>query len=387
MARLVAKYAPAVLVAALLVATAAAFVYAEKLKLTPNPILGTRVDKVFSPVCACETGTATISFRLRRRERVTVDVIDNHGDSVRTLVKDGPTPRGRFSIDWNGRDDTASIVPEGSYRPRVHLAAERRTIVLPNPIRVDVTPPRVELVGLSPRVFSPDGDGRAEKVVARYRVDERAGVLLYVDGEQRVRKRGQQRKGRIEWFGRLDGRADATRRVSAEPRRAGRRRQRRAAHPGKSRADPVRRPRPRSDRDRSRDAVCGPRAERRGEGGMAPGQTEWSGPPRDPAPSRPGAAGPLHADGVGQRVQHPRRRVREGAEAVSVLAQIAGPVGCAGLALLLVGDRRSLRIVGLAAWGVGLAGLALYLAPDVEKTLLAGAAVGASFWRSAGRGS
>lgn len=199
-----ARYAPAAVVAALLAATAVAFVYTEKLKLTPSPILGTQIDKVFSPVCECDTDTATISFRLRSRDRLTVDMIDGDGDSVRTLVQDSSTPRGRVTIYWNGRDDSAGIVPEGAYRPRVHLAAERRTIVLPNPIRVDVTPPRVELVALSPRVFSPDGDGRAEKVVARYRVDERAGVLLYVDGEQRVRRRGQQKSGRIEWFGRLD---------------------------------------------------------------------------------------------------------------------------------------------------------------------------------------
>ena len=76
---------------------------------------------------------------------------------------------------------------------------------MPNPIEVDVTPPVVSLVSLAPRVFSPDGDGSADKVVARYRVDERASVLLYVDGEQRVRKRGQQKAGRIEWFGLLDG--------------------------------------------------------------------------------------------------------------------------------------------------------------------------------------
>jgi hypothetical protein len=132
-------------------------------------------------------------------------VIDADGHSVRTLVRDSPTPRGRVTIYWNGRDDGAAVVSEGSYRPRVHLAAERRTIVLPNPIEVDVTPPRVELVSLSTRVFSPDGDGRTDRVVARYRVDERASVLLYVDGAQRVRKRGQQKTGRIEWFGLLDG--------------------------------------------------------------------------------------------------------------------------------------------------------------------------------------
>jgi hypothetical protein len=170
----VARHAPVALVAALLVATAVAFVYTEKLKLTPSPILGTRVDKVFSPVCDCETDTATISFRLRKRDRLTVDLIDGQGDSVRTLLRDTLTPRGRVTMYWNGRDESGRVVPEGAYRPRVHLAAERRTIVMPNPIEVDVTPPVVALVSLAPRVFSPDGDGRADKVVARYRVDERS---------------------------------------------------------------------------------------------------------------------------------------------------------------------------------------------------------------------
>jgi O-antigen ligase len=59
---------------------------------------------------------------------------------------------------------------------------------------------------------------------------------------------------------------------------------------------------------------------------------------------------------------------------VSTLAQIAGPVGSAGLALLLVANRRDLRIVGLVAWGAGLTGLALYLLPDLERPLLVAAA-------------
>ncbi len=61
---------------------------------------------------------------------------------------------------------------------------------------------------------------------------------------------------------------------------------------------------------------------------------------------------------------------------MSTLAQIAGPVGAGGLALLLVAGRRDLRIVGLAAWGAGLVGLALYLLPDVGRTTLVAAAVG-----------
>jgi hypothetical protein len=205
MARLVAKYAPVALVAALLVATALAFVYTEKLKLTLSPILGPQIDKVLSPTCDCKTDTVKISFRLRNGDRMTVDVIDKNGDSVRTLVRNEPTPRGRVTLHWDGRAQNGEVVPEGSYEPRVHLANQHRTIVMPNRMRVDVTPPQIRLVSLAPRVFSPDGDGRKERIIARYAIDEPANALLFVDGIQRVFKRGQKEKGRIEWFGKVGG--------------------------------------------------------------------------------------------------------------------------------------------------------------------------------------
>ncbi|HZO48557.1 MAG TPA: FlgD immunoglobulin-like domain containing protein [Gaiellaceae bacterium] len=203
-----ARFAPAALVAVLLVATAAAFAYTERLKLTPSPILGTRVlqGKVFSPTCECTTDAARFTFRLRRRDRVTVTIVDGGGDVVRTLVTDQPRPRGGVRIVWDGYDDLGRVVPDGSYRPRVKLALNRRTIVLPNPLRVDTTPPRVELRGVRPRVFSPDGDNRADRVVVGYRVDERARVALYVDGRRAVRKKGTKTEGTIDWFGRVQGR-------------------------------------------------------------------------------------------------------------------------------------------------------------------------------------
>ncbi len=203
-----ARFAPAALVAVLLVATAAAFAYTERLKLTPSPILGTRVlqGKVFSPTCECTTDAARFTFRLRRRDRVTVTIVDGGGDVVRTLVTDQPRPRGGVRIVWDGYDDLGRVVPDGSYRPRVKLALNRRTIVLPNPLRVDTTPPRVELRGVRPRVFSPDGDNRADRVVVGYRVDERARVALYVDGRRAVRKKGTKTEGTIDWFGKVQGR-------------------------------------------------------------------------------------------------------------------------------------------------------------------------------------
>ena len=69
---------------------------------------------------------------------------------------------------------------------------------------------------------------------------------------------------------------------------------------------------------------------------------------------------------------------------MNLLAQIAGPVGCAGLAVLLVAAQRALRLAGLAAWGLGLGGLSLYLVPDVGMSLLASAAVAGLVLAAAG---
>jgi hypothetical protein len=202
----VGKYAPAALVAALLVATAAAFVVTEKLKLTPSPILGTRVDKLFSPVCDCSTNSATIRFRLRRSDRVGIEIIRGGHDVVRRLIVDQAAPRGLFSAVWDGRDDAGQVVPDGTYRPRVRLSRQRRTIVLPNPIQVDTKPPQVE-IAIAPTVFSPDGDGRADRVLVTYHTSEPARVSLYVDGVRRALKRGSKADGVVPWSGRVSGKA------------------------------------------------------------------------------------------------------------------------------------------------------------------------------------
>lgn len=195
------RLAPYALVAALLVATSSAFVVTEKLKLTRNPIIGPRVDKVFSPTCDCRTGAATIAFRLRRPDRVSVQIIDADGGLVRELARSRAQGRAPVTYLWDGRDGDGRVVDEGTYRPRVHLDAQRRTIVMPNPIRVDVTPPRVESFTARPLVISPDGDGRFDRAKIRYRVSERSVVELYVDGRRALRRLGTRTTGTLDWFG------------------------------------------------------------------------------------------------------------------------------------------------------------------------------------------
>ena len=201
---------PQLLIAlALLGATAAAFAVTERLKLERSPVTGTRVDHVFSPVCECARDVAVISIVLRRRETVTLDILDRDGRSIRTIVRKRREPAGRVSYTWDGRDNLGRVVPEGIYRPRVQLEQNGRTIILPNPIRVDTTAPAIRLVRVFPRVFSPDADGRRDRVTATYRIDERAGAIMLVDGRQRVQSKFRRVDGNLVWFGRINGRTVA----------------------------------------------------------------------------------------------------------------------------------------------------------------------------------
>ncbi len=194
------------IVLALLGATAAAFAFTERVKLERSPITGTQVDRVFSPVCECARNVAVISFVLRRRGTVTVDMLDGDGVRVRRLVRDREELKGRVAYTWDGRNDLEQIVDEGIYRPRVELEERGRTIVLPNPIRVDTTAPRIRLLSARPQVFSPDGDGRRDRVTARYESNELSRAMMLVDGRRRVLSKFRSTEGQLVWFGRVNGR-------------------------------------------------------------------------------------------------------------------------------------------------------------------------------------
>lgn len=171
----------------LLAGTAAAFVVTEDLKLESDPIARPRITPTFSPVCRCEQQSAQIGFRLRREDRLTLTIADESGRVVRTLLRDAQFGRGNHRFGWDGRDDRGQVVPEGTYRPRVELARLGRAIEFPKEIVVDTTPARIAVTRLTPRVISPDGDGRADALVVRYTVSEPAHALLLVGGRQEVR--------------------------------------------------------------------------------------------------------------------------------------------------------------------------------------------------------
>ena len=176
----------------LLGATAAAFVVTERLKLEPSPVTHVFVTKVFSPTCECATDLAVVGFRLRKAERLTLSIVDRERHTIRTLV--GPAERraGRFSATWDGRDADGAVVPDGVYRPLLHL--RHRTILMPNSLRVDTTPPRVRLRSLGPRVLEP-----GTRLRVRYVLDEPAQVYVFLNGRRVVLGRSTRQRWKVEW--------------------------------------------------------------------------------------------------------------------------------------------------------------------------------------------
>jgi len=192
------RLAPTILVAALLIATATAFAVTEHLKLEDSPVLGTRFSGLFSPRLVEER----IGFRLRREEDIRLDIADSNGEIVKHGVGSGVFGQAYHQFAWDGRDDSGRIVPDGIYRVELTLKDEDRTIEFPRTIAVDATPPTIPFVTIRHGVFSPDGDGRADRVDVRYRFGEPAWAILYVDGK-RVGRSGRRKPiGVYPWYAR-----------------------------------------------------------------------------------------------------------------------------------------------------------------------------------------
>lgn len=189
----------------LLAATAVAFAYTETLKLEDSPIRSTRITGLFSPVCdACPPGekSALIGFRLRREEDIRLDIVDSSRRIVREALVSQVVPGGVFrEFAWDGRDASGRVVADGVYQAQITLRDESRTILFPDEIQVDATPPEVDDVKVKHAVFSPDGDGQADHASVLYRFSEPAYPVLYVDGHALPHGHHSRPVGAYQWYG------------------------------------------------------------------------------------------------------------------------------------------------------------------------------------------
>src|SRR5437763_1281299 len=124
--------------AGLLIATAAAFAITERLKLEKSPVFGTKISPHLRP-----GGEARILLKLRHSDKVTVTIRGANRGLVDTLVAGVRAPRGANVLRWNGRTDAGKPAVEGAYFVEIHLSNQHRTLLLPNEIALDATPPEV----------------------------------------------------------------------------------------------------------------------------------------------------------------------------------------------------------------------------------------------------
>ncbi|MHB8060720.1 MAG: FlgD immunoglobulin-like domain containing protein, partial [Gaiellaceae bacterium] len=201
------RFGPPILVTLLMLATGVAFVVTEQLKLEPPAITSTRVTKQFSPTCRCNKSKARIAFSLRRNERVTLSIIGPQDEAVvRQLLDAVDKPSGPLHVVWNGRDNSGRLLPNGKYRVQVYLVDQRLKTTLPNVIQLDTQAPKLSSIGVSSHTISPDGDNNMDTLHISYRLNERARLILFVDGKLVEKTKYRAGKpGKFDWKGMSGG--------------------------------------------------------------------------------------------------------------------------------------------------------------------------------------
>ena len=182
------------LVAFLLAGTAVAFAVTQGLKQERSPIYGVRFSRVFGP-----HRPAVLGFKLRKRDTVTVTVVDGDGHTVRTLAH--RKARGTVTLYWGGRTTAGALAPDGPYRIHVHLRRSDATIEIPTVFRLDTTPPSLSHASVAPHSLA-----RGGRVVLRYATNEAGQVILRVDGRRAVVTRKRVRARPFTWDGTVGGR-------------------------------------------------------------------------------------------------------------------------------------------------------------------------------------
>jgi FlgD Ig-like domain len=115
----------------------------------------------FSPVSRWPA--IKLRFELPKRQPgVTVAIVNDSGDEVRTLADDRTLRRGQHIYTWNGRDNVGTVVPDGDYRLRVTLRDQGRALTATRTIRVDTKPPVAKLRFVGPNTILPGSPGMGE---------------------------------------------------------------------------------------------------------------------------------------------------------------------------------------------------------------------------------
>jgi FlgD Ig-like domain len=160
----------------LVVATVGAFFVTQRVKRSTPVVQRVFFPKYVSPNGDGRKDTVPMRFDLPESDRVTVTVVNEAGDDVRTLADDRFLRKGGpHTFTWDGRTDDGVVVPDGRYRLRVTLRSEGRAVTAPRELLVDTTPPRPRLVAATPPTIVPGLAGPRGRVRLRYQGESDTG--------------------------------------------------------------------------------------------------------------------------------------------------------------------------------------------------------------------
>jgi flagellar hook assembly protein FlgD len=138
--------------ALLVVATIGAFFVAQQLKTAPTVI--TRVHFTpthFSPNGDGVKDSVEIKFGVTETDAITVEVVNETGDVVRSFPERLARRYTNVTQLWNGRTDAGRRAPDGLYRIRVTLRDRGRSILVPDAFFLDTRAPRPQVVRIGPK--------------------------------------------------------------------------------------------------------------------------------------------------------------------------------------------------------------------------------------------
>lgn len=161
----------------LVAASFGAFFAAQRLKNEPSAIQRFDVVKYFSPNGDGERDVQRIVFRLKEADDVTVDVVDAGGGRVARLAVARPARAYRpIELEWRGRTDEGARAPDGTYKVRIGLRRQGRSVVAPFAFFLDTRPPAPAVIATDPPVATPGEPvrvrirGAGRRSVPRFRV-------------------------------------------------------------------------------------------------------------------------------------------------------------------------------------------------------------------------
>jgi flagellar hook assembly protein FlgD len=125
--------------------------------------------------------TTKISFSLTTAATATVEIVDGSGTTVRLLANAQSFSAGRSRLLWDGRNGSGTLVPDGLYSVSITAQSPGQSDSDAEDVVVDRT---LGHLGVAPRPFSPNGDGRREMTTVTFELARAATtrvLVLYAD--------------------------------------------------------------------------------------------------------------------------------------------------------------------------------------------------------------